>query len=95
MHDQLNKLDSVWAYDVSNRGGASARLVALGQDRFATDEDNEPTGLHFSDGDSSILGLIGRNAPNPRIGRLFFTQQHGENNLYRVVVQPSSESIGQ
>ena len=95
LHDQLNKLDSVWGYDISNTGGASARLVALGQDRMAIDEDNEPTGLHFSDGDSSILGLIGRNAPNPRVGRLFFTQQHGENNLYRVVVQPSSDSIGQ
>lgn len=44
LHDQLNKLDSIWAYDVKNPG-APARLVALGQDRMAADEDNEPTGL--------------------------------------------------
>jgi len=95
LHDQLNKLDSIWVYDVSVRNGASARLVALGQDILATDEDNEPTGLHFSDGDSSILGLIGRNGPNPRTGRLFFTQQHGENNLYRAVLQNEEGSIGE
>jgi hypothetical protein len=94
LHDQLDKLDSTWAYDVTLANPA-ARFVALGQDRMATDEDNEVTGVHFSDGDSSILGLIGRNPPNRRVGRLFFTQQHGENNLYRVVVQSSSDSIGQ
>ena len=94
LHDQLDKLDSIWAYDVT-LANPVARFVALGQDRMAIDEDNEPTGTHFSDGDSSILGLIGRNLPNQRTGRLFFTQQHGENNLYRVVVQPSSESTGQ
>jgi hypothetical protein len=95
LHDQLNKLDSVWAYDVSTPAGASARLVALGQDIMAISEDNEPTGLHFSDGDSSIVGLVGRNAPNPRTGRLFFTQQHGENNLYRVVLQQPDAPIGE
>lgn len=86
LHDQLNLLDSIWAYDVRNPG-AGARFVALGQDRMATDEDNEPTGVHFSDGDSSIAGLVGANRPNPVTGRLFFTQQHGENNLYEVVTQ--------
>jgi hypothetical protein len=93
LHDELDKLDSVWAYDVT-LANPGARFVALGQDILAGvigAEDNEPTGLHFSDGDSSILGLVGRNLPNPRTGRLFFTQQHGENNLYRVIVQPSPD----
>jgi hypothetical protein len=94
LHDQLDKLDSTWAYDVT-LAHPGVRFVALGQDIMATDEDNEPTGVHFSDGDSSILGLIGRTPPNPRIGRLFFTQQHGENNLYRVIAESSSDSTSQ
>ena len=86
LHDQLNKLDSIWAYDVRFPNDP-ARFVALGQDRLAVDEDNEPTGLHYSDGDSSVKGLLGRQAPNVHDGRLFFTQQHGENNLFEVVTQ--------
>lgn len=85
LHDQLNKLDSVWAYDVKSFPRDPARFIALGQDRMATDEDNEPTGLHFSDGDSSIEGLIGRHLPFRGQERLFFTQQHGENNLFEVM----------
>jgi hypothetical protein len=83
LHNQLNKLDSVWAYDIHDRL-SSARLVALGLDRMATAEDNEPTGLHFSDGDSSVKGLLGAKSPKEE-GLLFFTQQHGENNLYQIV----------
>jgi hypothetical protein len=60
---------------------------------MATDEDNEPTGLHYSDGDSSLEGLLGRPAANPADGRLFFTQQHGENDLYEVLTQrPDGEA---
>ncbi|HEY3663184.1 MAG TPA: alkaline phosphatase PhoX [Chthoniobacterales bacterium] len=97
LHDQLDTLDSIWAYDVS-QGASSARFVALGQDMLAGvlgKEDNEPTGAHFSDGDASVLGLIGRNVPNARTGRFFFTQQHGENNLYEVVVQRPLDESGQ
>jgi len=83
LHDQLDRLDSVWAYNVANPDHA-ARFVALGQDRMAIDEDNEPTGLHCSTGDRSVDGLLGRTEPDPNRSRLFFTQQHGENNLYEV-----------
>jgi hypothetical protein len=83
LHTQLNKLDSVWAYDV-NQPTRLARLVALGQDRMATAEDNEPTGVHFSDGDTSVKGLLGGKNPKED-GLLFFSQQHGENNLYQIV----------
>jgi hypothetical protein len=48
-------------------------------------EDNEPTGLHFSDGDSSIGGLLGTKEIPAKDGLLFFTQQHGENNLYLIL----------
>jgi hypothetical protein len=51
---------------------------------MATDEDNEPTGLHMSDGDSTIGGLIGTKELKQDRARLFFMQQHGENNLYEV-----------
>jgi hypothetical protein len=86
LHNQLNKLDSCWAYDIQGHV-SSARLVALGQDRMATAEDNEPTGLHFSSGDSSVRGLLGAKSPE-HDGLLFFTQQHGENNLYQIVGCP-------
>jgi hypothetical protein len=89
LHDQLDKLDSIWAYDV-RFPNAPARFVALGLDRMATDEDNEPTGIHYSDGDSTINGLLGRKVPKLQDGRLFFTQQHGENNLFEVVTQSSN-----
>jgi hypothetical protein len=83
LHNQLNKLDSIWAYDIHDHV-SSARLVALGQDRLATTEDGEPTGLHFSDGDSTPRGLLGTKSPKDD-GLLFFTHQHGENNLYQIV----------
>jgi len=62
-----------------------SRFLALGQDRLATDEDNEPTGLHMSDGDARIGGLIGTKELKKDRARLFFTQQHGENNLYEAL----------
>jgi hypothetical protein len=61
--------------------------VALGLDRLAGvigEEDNEPTGLHMSEGDTSINGLIGTKNFKTDRARLFFTQQHGENNLFEV-----------
>lgn len=83
LHEQLDTLDSIWAYDVTNRVTVT-RFLALGLDRLATGEDNEPTGVHYSDGNSSVAGLYGRYVPRPQDARLFFTQQHGENNLYEV-----------
>ena len=87
LHDQLNKLDSIWAYKLDKQHpdrNLVTRFVALGQDQLATDEDNEPTGLHMSEGDSTIGGLIGTKVFKKGSARLFFTQQHGENNLLEV-----------
>jgi hypothetical protein len=84
LHDQLNKLDSIWAYKLSPAGTIVARFIALGQDQMATDEDNEPTGLHMSEGDATINGLIGTKTFKKDRALLFFTQQHGENNLFEV-----------
>jgi len=90
LHDQLNKLDSIWAYKLDRQHPNRtlvARFVALGLDRFAGvpgEEDNEPTGVHMSEGDSTIHGLIGTREFRTDRARLFFTQQHGENNLFEV-----------
>jgi hypothetical protein len=52
-------------------------------ERAATDEDNEPTGIHMSEGDSTIHGLIGRKEFKKDRSRLFFTEQRGKNNLLK------------
>jgi hypothetical protein len=87
LHDQLNKLDSIWVYKLNKQHpdrNLVTRFVALGQDQLATDEDNEPTGVHMSEGDATIDGLIGTTVFKKDRARLFFTQQHGENNLFEV-----------
>jgi hypothetical protein len=53
------------------------------------EEDNEPTGLHMSEEDSTINGLIGTKTLRKDRARLFFTQQHRENNCLKCF--PSTE----
>ena len=88
LHEQLNRLDSIWAFDVRGEHRNPRRLVALGRDADATaavlagvEGDNEPTGLHVSDGVSSVAGLIGRPI-EPSRTRWFVTQQHGLNQVW-------------
>ncbi len=93
LHDQLGALDSVWSFDLSKpKAAANAdakRLVALGRDpeaSGASGEDNEPTGIFVSDGDSSTGGLLGADDPAQQHGvRVFLTQQHGENHTYELL----------
>jgi Bacterial protein of unknown function (DUF839) len=94
LHDQLNTLDSVWAFDVTKKNVQAARLIALGRDAEAApagEEDNEPTGLHFSDGAASVEGLIGTKPVDPGESRLFVTQQHGENAVWEVLGDGSQD----
>lgn len=58
-----------------------------GQAGFQNDGDNEITGWHESDGDPTVHGLLGAKTPTPfRHGwRLFYTQQHGENNTWEIL----------
>jgi len=87
LHDQLNTLDSVWAYDLRKPNADPVRFIALGRDIVASvpgGEDNEPTGVLVSDGDPSVAGLLGRLSLVPDDSRLFFTEQHGENTVYEV-----------
>ena len=61
-------------------------LLAIEDNGFQNDGDNEITGLHISDGDASVEGLIGTKVPTPFANgwRVFYTRQHGKNELYEV-----------
>jgi hypothetical protein len=102
LHTQRNALDSGYALDVDRNYGNPAnqpvRWLAEGRDASATidsafggfgknEGDNEITGLHVSDGDPSVRGVLG--AKSPRLfrdgWRWFYTQQHGDNPTYEVV----------
>jgi hypothetical protein len=67
---------------------ASATLDSsfAGQAGFQNEGDNEITGWHQSDGDPGLNGLLGAKIPKPfRDGwRLFWTQQHGDNNTFEI-----------
>jgi hypothetical protein len=85
--------------DYSNLANQPVRWLAEGRDASATidsafggfgknDGDNEITGAHVSNGDPGIDGILG--AQIPRLGdgqwRWFYTQQHGDNPTYEVVL---------
>ena len=67
------------------------RWLAEGRDASATydhytspgynDGDNEITGIHVSNGDPSVNGILGAQIPQFTSGkwRAFWTQQHGDN----------------
>jgi hypothetical protein len=85
LHAQLNMLDSVWAYDVRKPNSQGVRFIALGRDSQSetAGEDNEPTGLLASDGDPTVGGIIGK-PTDPEDRRLFFTEQHGDNQVWEI-----------
>jgi uncharacterized protein DUF839 len=96
LHAELNKLDSIWAFDVLT-GEHTVRFLALGRDPASTidagllgtagyqnEGDNEPTGVHVSRGATGVSDMLGTQA-NLRDARWFFTRQHGENVVYEVV----------
>jgi hypothetical protein len=68
---------------------ASATLDAdnAGFGPIANEGDNEITGIHVSDGDADTNGILGAKLPNAFHGnwRVFYTQQHGDNNTWEVV----------
>jgi hypothetical protein len=104
LHTQRNALDSAYAWNVkvdySDPANQPVRWLAEGRDPSATldsagggfgknEGDNEITGLHVSDGDPNVRGLLGTNAPDLRDPhwRWFYTQQHGDNPTYEVIPQ--------
>jgi hypothetical protein len=86
--------------DYANPANQPVRWVAEGRDASATidsanggfgknDGDNELTGVHVSDGDPGPGGLLGAKVPHLGHGgwRWFYTQQHGDNPTYEVLVR--------
>ena len=63
---------------------------------FQNEGDNEITGFHISDGDASVKGLIGTQTPTPfKHGwRVFYTQQHGDNNTWEILPAGGKGVIG-
>jgi hypothetical protein len=92
LHDELNTLDSVWAFDVF-RPEHAKRFIALGRDALAAPvgaEDNEPTGLFVSQGGTDVSNLLGT-ILNPLKAKAFVTEQHGENHTYSIVFDPDHD----
>jgi len=106
LHTQRSAFDSAFAVDVRHDysdGSTPTRVIAEGRDASATldsallgsagfvnDGDNEITGIHVSDGDASVEGLLGREVPTLFEDgvRFFWTQQHGDNTTFEVVPAP-------
>jgi uncharacterized protein DUF839 len=101
LHGQSNSLDSGFVWDVgtdySNAANQPVRWLAEGRDPSATldaanggfgsnEGDNEITGVHVSDGDPGVDGILGAKVPNLENDRWrwFYTQQHGDNRTYEV-----------
>jgi hypothetical protein len=101
LHAQRNALDSGYVWDVdkdySKAANQPVRWLAEGRDASATldaanggfgsnEGDNEITGVHVSDGDPGVDGLLGAKIPDleSRQWRWFYTQQHGDNRTYEV-----------
>ncbi|MDQ1486918.1 MAG: hypothetical protein QOJ62_2611 [Actinomycetota bacterium] len=81
-------------------GAAPTRFLGEGRDASATvdsalfgsagfpnEGDNEITGIIVSDGNPTIKGLYGADVPKPFHDgwRVFWTQQHGDNNTFEII----------
>ena len=65
---------------------ASATFDAMGGPAY-NDGDNEITGIHVSDGDPTVGGILGAKLPQPSTSpawRTFWTQQHGDNTTWEI-----------
>jgi hypothetical protein len=60
-----------------------------GMDGYQNEGDNEVTGIHVSDGDATVAGLLGAEVPHPWVPgsswRVFFTAQHGDNDTWELI----------
>jgi hypothetical protein len=110
LHTQRNALDSGYLIDLKKNGSSKkapsiVRWLAEGRDASATydhytspgynDGDNEITGIHVSNGDSSTGGILGAQVPQltgATTWRAFWTQQHGDNITWEVKVASGDKS---
>jgi hypothetical protein len=106
VHTQRNALDSGFLFSLRQSPPDPVRFLAEGRDPSATidsylldsgatgflnEGDNEITGIHVSNGDPSVAGLLGRQAPHPFSDgwRVFWTQQHGDNVTFEILAKLS------
>ena len=63
----------------------------LGSSGFTNEGDNEITGIHVSDGDPTLGGILGAKNPRPFDGRwrVFYTMQHGDNQTFEIIPNPN------
>lgn len=84
LHKQLNRLDSIWAY-TTDGSEPPLRFLALGRDPVAVERgDNEPTGIHVSNGSTKLHEQPG-DLSNLVNARAFLTRQHGQNQVWEIV----------
>jgi len=105
LHSQRNALDSGYVFDTntnySDPANQPVRWLAQGRDPSATidsafggfgknEGDNEITGVHVSNGDPTVHGILGAQVPDltDPSWRWFYTQQHGDNPTYEVFLTP-------
>jgi hypothetical protein len=57
---------------------------------FQNEGDNEITGVHISDGDPTVFGILGAKTPRPFVAgsgwKAFYTAQHGDNVTYELIL---------
>jgi secreted PhoX family phosphatase len=102
LHSQRNAYDSAYDVDVTadyaskdpvhflaqaRDDMATIDSGYLGQPGYQNEGDNEITGMHVSDGNPTVEGLIGTAVPTPFENgwRLFYTRQHGRNTTFEIV----------
>lgn len=100
LHTQRNALDSGYLFSTGRSyrtGRQPIRFLAQGRDASATidsactacgnDGDNEITGIHASNGDPTVRGVLGARAPKlfQDRWRLFYTRQHGDNVTFEIL----------
>jgi hypothetical protein len=101
LHTQRNALDSGYLLDTAASYGGGRqplRFLAQGRDASATidsacgsacgnDGDNEITGIHASNGDPTLKGVLGEQAPQlfTKGWRLLYTRQHGDNDTFEII----------
>ena len=87
--------------DYSDPANQPVRWLAQGRDPSATidsafggfgknEGDNEITGVHVSNGDPTAEGILGAEVPDlsDPVWRWFYTDQHGDNRTYQVLMTP-------
>jgi hypothetical protein len=102
LHNQRSAFDSGYLFDVKadySKISEPVRFLAEGRDEAATedalligspgfhnDDDNEITGIHVSNGDPGVGGILGAQNPKPfKDGwRVFWNQQHGQNIVWEI-----------